>query len=165
MTTKVLFEAIDGIDQAYIAEAEKPLHLGVKKQRQRWIAACACAALALCIGVALPTVLAPADEDPQKQIVDVNFGFRLNGRDYQPMDTVDHARYPALHVLQFSGTREQINEIFESTFLGEQIATVPADENFGQGTVYRVLQYPQDDSILILYRDGAYGFYVSEGNT
>ncbi|MBQ8719149.1 MAG: hypothetical protein IJY66_07780 [Clostridia bacterium] len=165
MTSKALFDAIDAIDEKYIVQAQEDVKVRIRQKRQRWLAACACLAVALGVGLSLPAVLSPELEDSQGQLADISYGFYLNGLEYQPMEVMDHAKYPALQQLQFSGTKEQVSEIMESLYLGEQIGTVAADENFGEGTVYRVRQYPTYDSIVIMYRDGAYVFYVSDGNS
>ncbi|MBQ7338623.1 MAG: hypothetical protein IJW40_09265 [Clostridia bacterium] len=173
MTSRQLFDAMRDLDDRYITEAvdvnpnKTKVSILYRKNFRTVAAAGLCLVALLAVAcVAVPTVIKMTEDGVgETQLAgDINFGFYLNELDYQPMETVDYAHYPALQALQFSGTEEQINEAVESLYLGEQIGTIPADENFGEGTVYRVRQYPTYDSIVIMYRDGKYGFYVSDGN-
>ncbi len=172
MTTKALFQAIDAIDAHYIIEAQEEAVIRTHRRRRnrRTAAVCACFAVLLVGALTLPGLLHPArvDGDGQQQMADINYGFYLNGLDYQPFGAGDYARYPVLssmqYSIQYSITREQRNELIKR-MAGEIVGTVPADENFGPGTVYRVAAYPDYDSIRIMYRDGNYEFYVSDGNS
>lgn len=162
MTGKDIYEALGQMDPHMIEQADR--RTAAKRRRYAWWVACACLAVVLAIG--LPTLmLIPRTEDGggSDQMADIFYGFYFNGLEYSPISVGDHARYEAVKALQVGATGENRYEITE-VHLGEWLGSVPADENFGQGEIYRFAAYPDYDAILIMYRDGEYNFYISDGN-
>ncbi len=169
MTGKDIYQALGDIDPRMIEKADNCSADDPKnglRRRMRYAggaAACLCLVIALAIG--LSSLLIPKTQDGggSDQMADIFYGFCLNGLQYYPIDVGDHARYEEVKALQVGATGENRYEITEA-HLGEWLGTIPADENFGQGEVYRFAAYPDYDAIVIMHRDGEYKFYISDGD-